>query len=61
MKTMKKIRETVHPWQPSEDYAQYLFRTNQESGFDSWLKFMGEKNNNKKIAKPLLLINGGLN
>lgn len=60
MKSIKKLRESAHLYPHSEAYAQYLYRTKQSENFDTWLEFMGNYNNRRKIAMPLRVIQGGL-
>ncbi len=60
MKSLQKIREQIPDAERTEAYAQYLFRTNKTIDANSWLDFMGASHRGLKIAKPLKLIDGGL-
>jgi hypothetical protein len=60
MKSLKDIRDSVSQYNHSEAYAQYLFRTNQQPGNNSWFEFMCAHNAKEKIAMPLRIIQGGV-
>ena len=60
MKSLKALRTAVCAHRYSEAYVQYLFRTNKLPNDNSQFDFICERNARRKIARPLILIQGGL-
>lgn len=60
MKSLKTIRSSVKKYREPEAYAQYLFRTNQAANDETWIRFMSNYNNRRKISRPLRVIKGGV-